>query len=169
MTGARGLGRHRPEFIDDVPTGFCECGRTHPHDAQRPAPLVTPTGPRVAREPVTEAACVFVPPHEPWSCSTHPAGYRTGLDQTECSIVLGEGTLEQLGRDIREYGDYRAKQARAEASRAVLAAVREGALERVEPVVTDWFETGYEFGKLDPAVLTERILAALLDTLTETE
>jgi hypothetical protein len=58
-----------------------------------------------------ELSCVFVPANEPWSCSVHPAGYRTALDQTECSIVLGEGTLEQLGRDIRSYGDYRAKRA----------------------------------------------------------
>jgi hypothetical protein len=66
--------------------------------------------------------CVFVPANEPWSCSVHPAGYRTALDQTECSIVLGEGTLKQLGRDIRAYGDYRAKQARAQSADALRAA-----------------------------------------------
>jgi uncharacterized protein YbdZ (MbtH family) len=28
---------HRPEFADDVPTGWCECGKPYPHDATEPA------------------------------------------------------------------------------------------------------------------------------------
>ena len=27
---------HRPEWIDDVPTGWCECGKAYPHDGVTP-------------------------------------------------------------------------------------------------------------------------------------
>jgi hypothetical protein len=33
---------HRPEWIDDVPTGFCECGLTYPHPTDQPTPQTGP-------------------------------------------------------------------------------------------------------------------------------
>lgn len=46
--------------------------------------------------------CNFVPARGPWSCSVHAGGYRTALDEAECSVVLGEGTLKELGKSIRD-------------------------------------------------------------------
>ncbi len=39
-------------------------------------------------ESMTKDECVFVPPHEPWTCSVHPGGYRTSLDETVCRATL---------------------------------------------------------------------------------
>jgi hypothetical protein len=39
----------------------------------------------------------------------------------------------------------------------------------LRPIVVDWFDTGYENGKLDTDVLTERLRAALAAPLPDDE
>ena len=36
--------------------------------------------------------------------------------------------------------------------------------EALRPIVADWFDVGYENGRLDPDVLTDRVLSALAAT-----
>jgi hypothetical protein len=79
------------------------------------------------------------------------AGHRTS-EPHDCFLM----NCATLGEEVA------ALQGRAAALSGSTAPLdRDALIEQLAPVVMDWFDTGYENGKLDTGVLTRRIVAVL--------
>ena len=55
------------------------------------------------RAEALSAECVFVPPNEPWGCSTHPGGIRTALTQTVCRAALADRPEPLSPSEVEEF------------------------------------------------------------------
>ena len=51
----------------------------------------------------TNRPCSFAPPHEPWSCTVHPGGYRTSLLEDRCRAALAAIVEPMTMADVEEF------------------------------------------------------------------